>query len=147
MIIMTRLSLSIHQIKDWNPCCSQSFYHACQRVYLYLSIKSRIETLDVDWTKTNELWFISIYPSNQGLKLYLQAVCLQDVPMFISIYPSNQGLKPVTGLPSCWSIALFISIYPSNQGLKQQFANSILIILLFISIYPSNQGLKHNQIC
>jgi len=80
-------------------------------VYLYLSIKSRIETERTFWGIIVKYEFISIYPSNQGLKLPDYFMDINRIILFISIYPSNQGLKhieplSVTTVESCLSLSI-----------------------------------------
>ena len=57
--------------------------------------------------KTKQSEFISIYPSNQGLKQSLLLTKDEILNLFISIYPSNQGLKHQTNI----SIQDYLNVY------------------------------------
>ena len=66
-------------------------------IYILLSIKTRIETLDY---AGKEIW----------------------VYLFISYYPLKQGLKPTSDIPISGGISEFISYYPLKQGLKPRYS-------------------------
>ena len=88
-------------------------------IYILLSIKTRIETIDAPLNEEN-LGFISYYPLKQGLKPQNCTNPDNTGFAFISYYPLKQGLK----LNHCHDIEfktpLFISYYPLKQGLKRQ---------------------------
>jgi len=108
--------LSIHQIKDWNKL-SWNRSGVGGGLRIYLSIKSRIETLPLDHRKVGRWNSASIYPSNQGLK---RACSQQDEsdkhPPHLSIHQIKDWNANALKNPKHTIISA--SIYPSNQGLK-----------------------------
>jgi len=88
------------------------------KIYILLSIKTRIETGPAGAGKTASALFISYYPLKQGLKHIAKGCAVDSLVIFISYYPLKQGLKHRDEAYRKMQIAIFISYYPLKQGLK-----------------------------
>ena len=105
------------------------------RIYILLSIKTRIETAETTGEPVCVYSFISYYPLKQGLKLSVLGDLVTEDPEFISYYPLKQGLKLSMFLLLLPVVSKFISYYPLKQGLKQSMFTIILICHIYL--YPT----------
>ncbi len=79
-------------------------------IYILLSIKTRIETVEFFAIYPFQLIFISYYPLKQGLKREYSIRQQERLAEFISYYPLKQGLKLCrTGIAS----ELIVYLYPT----------------------------------
>jgi len=113
---------------------TESYY---KKIYILLSIKTRIETVSSAASWADFDVFISYYPLKQGLKPPVPGHRAYARHWFISYYPLKQGLKQLDPLYNRIHHEVFISYYPLKQGLKPRSGlccveTSIIYILLSI---------------
>ena len=102
------------------------------KIYILLSIKTRIETVLGIINGLRWRLFISYYPLKQGLKLELEPspIPREDIYILLSIKTRIETLRR---LASRFVLLLFISYYPLKQGLK--LSRVFFISLIFLLIY------------
>jgi len=140
---MLFIFLSYYPLKQGlKPRTGDLNYALLHRIFILLSIKTRIETCNQLPNIHYLQGFLSYYPLKQGLKPHLNCLDKKDMSIFILLSIKTR-IETNIPYPKTSFLHRFLSYYPLKQGLKRPniFSNA-RTSALFLSYYPLKQGLK-----